>query len=190
LLSYIIYGNALEEQFDISADESVLTGARTVSALDEITRSPSEPEFPDWNRLWLARIIRRTALSVLFLPFVRMIAHARNSGREHLTSLQGPVIFAPNHQSHLDTPLILSALPRRYRFRVAPAMWKEYFDGHFSPTRHTRYERFRDSLTFWLVALFFNAFPIPQTQVGARQSLRCLGELVAENWSILFFSGR
>jgi long-chain acyl-CoA synthetase len=177
----------LEEQFDFSVDESMLTGARTVSALDEITTSPGEPEFPVWNRLWLARIIRRTALSVLFLPFVRMIAHVRISGREHLTSLQGPVIFAPNHQSHLDTPLILSALPRGYRFRVAPAMWKEYFDGHFSPSRHTRYARFRDSLTYWLVALFFNAFPIPQTQVGARQSLRYLGELVADNWSILFF---
>lgn len=177
----------LEEQFDFSVDESIFTGARKVSALDEIAAAPSEPEFPVWNRVWLARIIRCTALSVLFLPFVRMIAHARISGREHLASLQGPVIFAPNHQSHLDTPLILSALPRRYRFRVAPAMWKEYFDGHFSPGRHTRYERFRDSLTYWLVALFFNAFPIPQTQVGARQSLRYLGDLVADNWSILFF---
>jgi long-chain acyl-CoA synthetase len=177
----------LEEQFDFSVDESMFTGARTVSALDEITTSPSEPEFPVWNRFWLARIIRGTALSVLFLPFVRMIARARVSGMEHLTSLQGPVIFAPNHQSHLDTPLILSALPRRYRLRVAPAMWKEYFDGHFSPSRHTRYERFRDSLTYWLVALFFNAFPIPQTQVGAGQSLRYLGDLVADNWSILFF---
>ena len=177
----------LEERFDFCVDESIFTGARTVSALDEMTASPSEPEFPVWNRFWLARIIRRTALSVLFLPFVRMIAHARVSGREHLTSLQGPVIFAPNHQSHLDTPLILSALPRRYRFRVAPAMWKEYFDGHFSPSRHTRYERFRDSLTYRLVALFFNAFPIPQTQVGAGQSLRYLGDLVADNWSILFF---
>ena len=88
-----------------------------------------------------------------------MMAHARISGREHLTLTTGPVNFAPNHQSHLDTPLILSALPSRYRYRVAPAMWKEYFDGHFFPRRHTRQEWLRDSLTYWLVALFFNAFP-------------------------------
>ena len=56
----------LEEQFDISVDESVLTGTRTVSALDEITAPPSAPEFPTWNRLWFARIIRHTALSALF----------------------------------------------------------------------------------------------------------------------------
>jgi long-chain acyl-CoA synthetase len=66
-------------------------------------------------------------------------------------------------------------------------MWKEYFDGHFSPSRHTRYEWFRDTLLYGLVALFFNAFPIPQTEAGARQSLRYLGDLVSDNWSILFF---
>jgi len=99
----------------------------------------------------------------------------------------GPVIFAPNHQSHLDTPLILSALPARYRYRVAVAMWREYFDAHFSPNRHTRYQRFRDSLIYQLVTLFFNAFPVPQMEAGARQSLRYIGDLVDENWSVLFF---
>jgi long-chain acyl-CoA synthetase len=177
----------LEKQFDISIDEASLTGTRTVSALDEMNTPPATPVFPAWNRLWLARVIRHVALSVLFMPFIRMIAHAHISGAEHLASLQGPVIFAPNHQSHLDTPLILSALPSRYRYRVAPAMWKEYFDAHFSPTRHTRNEWFWDSITYWLVALFFNAFPIPQSEAGARQSLRYLGDLVGDNWSVLFF---
>jgi long-chain acyl-CoA synthetase len=177
----------LEKQFDISIDEASLTGTRTISALDEMNTSPAAPEFPAWNRLWFARVIRRVALSALFMPFIRMIAHAHISGGEHLASLQGPVIFAPNHQSHLDTPLILSALPSRYRYRVAPAMWKEYFDAHFSPTRHTRNEWFWDSITYWLVALFFNAFPIPQSEAGARQSLRYLGDLVGDNWSVLFF---
>jgi long-chain acyl-CoA synthetase len=66
-------------------------------------------------------------------------------------------------------------------------MWKEYFDAHFAPNRHTRYEWFRDSLAYWLVALFFNAFPIPQSEAGTRQSLRYLGDLVSDNWSVLFF---
>jgi long-chain acyl-CoA synthetase len=38
-----------------------------------------------------------------------------------------------------------------------------------------------------LVALFFNAFPLPQPEIGARQSLRYLGDLVSDNWSILYF---
>jgi long-chain acyl-CoA synthetase len=177
----------LEERFDTSIDESLLTGARTVSALAELGAPPSAPEFPAWNRLWLARAVRNVTLSALCLPLPRMMAHARISGREHLESLRGPVIFAPNHQSHLDTPLILSALPARYRYHTAVAMWKEYFDAHFSPERHTRWEHFRDSLVYWLAALFFHGFPLPQTEAGARQSLRYIGDLVSENWSILFF---
>jgi long-chain acyl-CoA synthetase len=66
-------------------------------------------------------------------------------------------------------------------------MWKEYFDAHFWPEHHTRFEWLRESLLYWLVALFFNAFPLPQPEIGARQSLRYLGDLVSDNWSILYF---
>lgn len=177
----------LEERFDTSIDESLLTGARTVSALAELGAPPSPPEFPTWNRSWPARAVRNVTLSALALPFTRLMAHARISGRQHLESLRGPVIFAPNHQSHLDTPLVLSALPARYRYHTAVAMWQEYFDAHFSPERHTRWERFRDSMLYWLAALFFHGFPLPQTEAGARQSLRYVGELVSDSWSILFF---
>jgi len=177
----------LEQHLDTSIDEALLTGAQTVSALTEIGMPPSASVFPTWNRACLARVIRNVALSTVWLPLTRLFAHARISGREHLASLRGPVIFAPNHQSHLDTTLILSALPARYRYRIAVAMWKEYFDAHFSPERHTRFERLGDSLIYWLVALFFNAFPIPQTEAGARQSLRYIGDLISDNWSILFF---
>jgi long-chain acyl-CoA synthetase len=177
----------LEQHLDTSIDESLLTGTRTVSTLAEIGIAPRASEFPMWNRYRSARCIRNVSLCVLWLPLTRMVAHARISGRQHLESLRGPVIFAPNHQSHLDTTLILSALPARYRYRTAVAMWKEYFDAHFSPERHTRLLRLRDSFLYWLVALFFNAFPVPQTQAGVRESLRYIGDLVGENWSILFF---
>ena len=177
----------LEQHLDTSIDEALLTGAQTVSALGEIGMPPSASLFPTWNRVWLAKGIRNAALITIWLPLTRLFAHAHVSGRGHLASLRGPVIFAPNHQSHLDTPLILSTLPSRYRYRVAAAMWKEYFDAHFSPERHTRFERFVDSLIYWLVALFFNAFPVPQTEAGARQSLRYIGDLISDNWSILFF---
>ena len=57
----------------------------------------------------------------------------RVEGREHLQGLDGPVIFAANHQSHMDAPVILAALPPRLRYRVAPAMAKEFFKAHFFP---------------------------------------------------------
>ena len=177
----------LEQQLGTSMDESLLTGSQAVSGLAEINTLPAASEFPAWSRSWPARAIRRILLPTLFFPSVRLFAHARISGLQNLAGLRGPVVFAPNHQSHLDTPLILSALPARYRYRIAPAMWKEYFDAHFSPKGHTYYERFRDGLLYCLIVLFFNTFPIPQTQAGAGESLRYLGDLVSDNWSTLFF---
>jgi long-chain acyl-CoA synthetase len=177
----------LEQQFDTSIDESLLTGAQTVSALAGISAPPRRSEIPRWSRRWLAKVVRNVALDALWLPLTRMFAHAQVTGLEHLVSVQAPAIFVSNHQSHLDTPLILSVLPRRFRHHTAVAMWKEYFDAHFWPERHTRFEWFRESLIYSLVALFFNAFPLPQTEIGARESLRYLGDLVSDQWSILYF---
>ncbi len=37
------------------------------------------------------------------------------------------------------------------------------------------------------LALFFNGIPLPQTETGARGSLRYLGALVSRGWSVLYF---
>ena len=63
-------------------------------------------------------------------------AWVRAEGLENLRGLEPPVIFAPNHQSHLDIPALMHALPAKWRYRVAPAMSKEFFDAHFHPERH------------------------------------------------------
>jgi long-chain acyl-CoA synthetase len=97
------------------------------------------------------------------------------------------VIFAANHQSHLDGPVILAALPGRWRRRVAIAMAKEFFTAHFFPERHTRGEWFTNSLNYWLSAAFFNTFPLPQREAGARDTLRYAGELVSSGYSVLIF---
>jgi long-chain acyl-CoA synthetase len=66
-------------------------------------------------------------------------------------------------------------------------MWKEYFDAHFCPERHSRRERWSNSAIYRLVTLLYNAFPIPQTETGTRESIRYMGELIEEGWSILIF---
>jgi long-chain acyl-CoA synthetase len=177
----------LEQHLDTSLDESVLAGSRTLGELARVTAVPVPEEFPRWSRSWPARIVRRGALSMLWLPLTRLFARARVRGREHLTALSGPVIFASNHQSNMDTPCILAALPMRYRYRVGVAMWKEFFDAHFHPERHTKLQWLGNSLLYGLLGLFFNAFPLPQTEAGAGGSLRYLGDLVSAGWSVLFF---
>jgi 1-acyl-sn-glycerol-3-phosphate acyltransferase len=42
-------------------------------------------------------------------------------------------------------------------------------------------------LLYYLAALFFNAFPLPQREAGARQTLRYIGEVTGEGFSVLIF---
>lgn len=144
-------------------------------------QAPEPIEFPRWNRAWWARALRRICLSAILLPAARVFARVRTEGLEHLRSLEPPVIFASTHQSYFDVPAILMALPPRWRYRVAPAMRKEFFHEHF----HGR--SFSNSLNYYLSALFFNAFPIPQREAGALETMRYMGELSRDGWCILIF---
>src|SRR4029077_12646443 len=92
-----------------------------------------------------------------------------------------------NHQSHLDTPAILLALPAKWRYKIAPAMAKEFFKAHFFPEHNGRFAWFTNSLNYYLSTLFFNAFPFPQREAGLRETLRYAGEIVSEGGSILIF---
>jgi long-chain acyl-CoA synthetase len=143
--------------------------------------------FPSWNRTLPARAIRRVSLPTWILPLGRAFAWIEVSGLEHLKGLQGPVMFASNHQSHLDAPMILWALPARWRYRTAIAMAKEFFKAHFFPERHGRKAWAKNSLNYYLASLFFNAFPLPQREAGTRQTLRYIGDLLSGGWNVLIF---
>jgi long-chain acyl-CoA synthetase len=87
----------------------------------------------------------------------------------------------------MDTPAIFAALPPRIRYRIAPAMSKEFFQAYFHPAGHTLRQRFIRGLQYTLAVLAFNAFPLPQRESGAGGALRYGGELVSEGCSILIF---
>ena len=148
---------------------------------------PAPVIFPSWNRSLPIRTIRRASLPTWILPLSRLFASMTVTGLEHLERIEGPVIFAANHQSHFDGPVILDSLPPRWRYRVAPAMMKEFFNAHFFPERYGRKAWFTNSLNYYLSAAFFNAFPLTQGGPGTRQTLRYIGELVGSGYSILIF---
>jgi long-chain acyl-CoA synthetase len=132
-------------------------------------------------------MIRRVALPGFILPLTRIFAWVHVEGRQHLADIEGPVIFASNHQSYMDTPVIMAAVPRRWRYRLAPAMSKEFFAAHFFPKGHGLLLRLAARTAYYLAALLFNAFPLPQREAGARQTLRYMGELVENGFSVLIF---
>ncbi len=145
-----------------TVDEATFSSASTVAELAKPAgrseESAADWPFPTYNRRWIARAARRVAQPYFLLPLARIFAHIRVSGRENLDSLTGPVVFAPNHQSHFDVPVILAALPARYRYRVASAMAKEFFDPHFFPERHSLGKRFFYTLYYRLSTFFLQRF--------------------------------
>jgi long-chain acyl-CoA synthetase len=185
---------ALEDRFKTRVDEARFAEAASVADLRSLVETApaatetAEPvDFPSWNRTWPVRVLRRLSLATWILPLARVFAWPRVEGLEHVTGLDGPVVFAANHQSHFDVPLILSVLPGRVRARVAPAMAKEFFRAHFFPAGYTWRQRLTNSVNYHLAAAYFNAFPLPQREAGARQTLRYIGELTGEGWSVLIF---
>jgi long-chain acyl-CoA synthetase len=106
-------------------------------------------------------------------------------GREHLRNIDGPVVFAANHQSLFDVPVILKALPSTLRYRVATAMAKEIFVSTLVGRSVNR--RSWGRVGYVLSCLFFNAFPLPQREAGARETMRYIGEIVGDGGAILIF---
>lgn len=186
---------AVGEAFQTRLDEKAFSGAHDVTQLRKVVEEASkrdvEPaealDFPTWNRSLAARMVRRVALPAFILPLARVFAWIQVDGREHLDGLEGPVIFASNHQSYMDTPVIMAALPRRWRYHLAPTMSKEFFKAHFFPKEHGPMLRLATSTADYLAALLFNAFPLPQREAGARQTLRYMGELLEGRFSVLIF---
>lgn len=183
---------ALEQKIGGPVDEAAFAQARTLADLKALESAPpaARPEvieFPKWNRSKPAHWFRVLNQNLWLLNLARIFAWVRVEGRENLKDLNGPVLFASNHQSYFDTPVVLIGLPLKWRSRAAPAMRKEYFDAHFHPEKFGRLKWFSNSIAYWLAALMFNALPIPQREAGTRQALRYVGELVEEGWCPLIF---
>lgn len=89
---------------------------------------------------------RYVAQRGLLKPAVWTFTKVTVLGRHRLAGLNGPFIVVANHLSHLDAPLIMSALPARMSRRLAAAAASDYFFD--VPWRRG------------LTSLFFNAFPV------------------------------
>jgi long-chain acyl-CoA synthetase len=91
----------------------------------------------------------------------------------------------------MDVPVLMAAVGAPWRYRMAPAMARDFFHAHFHPREHRWHERFTNSLNYYLAALFFNAFPIPRRESGTLETMRYIGELTdAGNCLVIFPEGK
>ena len=114
---------------------------------------------------WFGTAIRE---SIIF-PAMRLWTPYNVGGLAHLDPTTN-YIFAANHSSHLDTPLVLAALPAELRARLRVAAAADYF--------------FADGLRGRFVAAVLNAFPFARRGTAG---LFTAATLLADGHSLLIF---
>jgi 1-acyl-sn-glycerol-3-phosphate acyltransferase len=128
-----------------------------------------------WTRSKLASRLRELLICGVFGPLMDLYTRRLVTGRDRLERVTGPAVFVANHNSHMDTPVILRALPRRWRRRTAVAAATDYF-----------YDRRRKALS---ASLVFGTVPLDRSSgagVGAGQTAH-LDRLIRDGGSLLMF---
>jgi 1-acyl-sn-glycerol-3-phosphate acyltransferase len=118
-------------------------------------------------------IIARECTARLFSPLVRLLMRGPSvTGAEHLHEIRGPVLIAPNHQSHLDFTALRLAIGPAHRRRLAGAAAADYFAAD-----HVR----------WFFAAWLGSFAFDRGAAGRRSSLEVAEGLLASGWHVLLF---
>jgi long-chain acyl-CoA synthetase len=175
----------LEEAFHVDLPEAAITPATTVADLDRLVHETERFRRPS-PRLWPLRpatvALRAVLQQAVLFPVLRRLVWLHVEGEENLRDLPQPVVFAGNHVSHLDAPVVLLALPAAIRRRTAVGALATFY---FPPATNPLEAAFHD-LLFDLSSVAFNTFPVPRAR-GFRDSLRYVGFLVDHGWNILIF---
>ena len=167
--------SAVEAELGVYMDEDQVSAETTVQRLidlvEEGTKNPPMMSFPRWGMQWWCRMTRGVLQRGVVFPFVALPYGLRVTGREHLEGITGPVLFASNHNLGLDNPLIIKAVPLRWRRRMAVAgaadLWK--------------------NPVWWIMnPLLGNGFPLAR-EGPVRPSLENMGKIMDDGWSVLIY---
>jgi len=125
-----------------------------------------------WARRYPVRLARAAYTELVTRPVLSAVAQPTVEGLDRLEHVVGPVIFAANHASHLDAPLVVSALPDRWRHKLVTLAAADYF---FSSRARAAY-----------FAFALNAVPIERVKVS-RSSADRAQAMISDGWSLLIF---
>jgi 1-acyl-sn-glycerol-3-phosphate acyltransferase len=125
-----------------------------------------------WTRRYPARLVRALVLDNVARPLAHIVASPEVRGVEVLEYVEAPAIFAANHASHVDTPLLLSVLPVRWRHKTVVAAAADHF-----------FDR-RWKAHLW--ALSLAAIPIERHRVNRRSSEEA-ADLLADGWNLVLY---
>jgi long-chain acyl-CoA synthetase len=185
------------QRLDVS---NVTTGAREFEAPQqhaEIQQQPAERSgpavaryvYPHWPWLWPIRWVRAAFVECLMRPLVWLLAAPRVIKTNPALTLAAndTMLIIANHVTAYDEPLLLYALPRAIRNRIAAAMSGEMLED----LRHGRNREFRwlaplGPIVWLLLSALFNAFPLPR-QRGFQRSFAHAGEALDHGFHVIVF---
>jgi 1-acyl-sn-glycerol-3-phosphate acyltransferase len=142
-----------------------------------IARDPAHSDLEmnydaSWARDPWALALRRGLTEGVLRPGIGAIASPTIAGVDRLDGVNGPVIFAANHHSHLDIFLVLASVPRRFRKKIIVVAGADYF--------------FDTRVKAVLSALGLGAIPIERKKVSRTSSDRAL-EVLRDGFSLIIF---
>jgi 1-acyl-sn-glycerol-3-phosphate acyltransferase len=131
----------------------------------------------DWARRPVARAARGVIIEGPLRVAVRAVTNPEILGHDRLSDLMlldepPPVIFAPNHHSHVDTGLMIRSVPATWRHRLVVAAAADYFFD----------KRWKAVVS----ALSLNAVPIDRELTG-RRSADLVRSLIEDGHSLVIY---
>ena len=134
--------SALEDRYQIEIDEASFTAATTVADVERIvneggglSEESAQYPYPAWTQAAPVRWLRVAIFYAVVLPVTSVLCWSRVRGRDNLKNLRGPALFVSNHITYFDHALIMSAMPGRFRRRLAIAQEGERLRWWRKPRR-------------------------------------------------------
>jgi long-chain acyl-CoA synthetase len=182
---------AVEDRYQVDLSEARFSSVRTVGDLDRMLRGEAPPgvayHYPRWVLRWPVTWLRFLAHYLLMRPAIMLLGWPRIEGREHLRGVTGPLLVVANHIGDVDPGFILTALPARFRHRLAIATGGEALEALRSPAAERAFFlKIYDRMQWTLGVSLLNLFPLPR-EAGFRRSFAYAGEAVDRGYSVLVF---
>jgi len=117
-------------------------------------------------------LLREVAQQALLFPATKAVAQPTVIGAEDLIHAAQPAILAPNHESDIDTPLVLAALPYAWRSRTVVGAASD---------RSYRKRSYAIAAGFWI-----NTFPFDRGG-GQRRGLAAAAAHLRDGRNVLLY---
>jgi long-chain acyl-CoA synthetase len=182
---------ALEDRYQIDLEETRFSSVKTVGDLEHMLHGKLPPHvhyhYARWALRWPVTWLRLIVHYVLLRPAVFLLGWPRVEGRENLRGVRGPVLVVCNHIGDVDPGFVLTALPVRFRHKLAIATGGEALEILRTPAPgRSLLGRAYDRVKWTLGVSLLNLFPLPR-EAGFRESFAFAGECADRGYSVLVF---